>query len=59
MSKMCMTCRGQKKVQGLGWMEIECANCDGLGRVPTLDADTKESKVDVSVPVKSAKKGSK
>lgn len=43
MSKMCLSCRGQKKVHGLGWMESECANCDGLGRVPDEQAIYKES----------------
>jgi DnaJ-class molecular chaperone len=35
MSKVCMSCRGQKKVLGMGWIETECANCDGLGRMPS------------------------
>lgn len=27
----CKRCYGTKKVMGLGWMETECANCDGTG----------------------------
>ena len=34
MTKLCLRCRGQKKVQGMGWMEADCPNCSGLGRIP-------------------------
>lgn len=40
-SKMCMRCRGQKKVLGTGWMEEECSVCNGVGRV--MDAPINES----------------
>lgn len=29
----CPNCRGNKKVQGLGWMEGDCMRCDGTGSV--------------------------
>ena len=41
MSKICQTCRGQKKVQGLGWMECECPKCNGVGRVMDIEEPSK------------------
>lgn len=29
--RMCMDCRGAKKVKGLGYMEIDCNTCNGVG----------------------------
>ena len=27
----CQRCSGQKKVMGLGWIEIDCPSCNGTG----------------------------
>lgn len=29
--RMCMDCRGAKKVDGLGYMKIDCRTCNGVG----------------------------
>lgn len=29
--RMCMDCRGAKKVAGLGYMKIDCCTCNGVG----------------------------
>ena len=32
---VCSACRGQKKIQGLGFMgEIDCKRCKGIGKEP-------------------------
>jgi DnaJ-class molecular chaperone len=41
MSKICQTCRGQKKIQGMGWMECECPKCNGVGRVMDIEEPSK------------------
>jgi len=33
MAKRCLRCLGNKTVMGLGWVDMECPACDGLGTV--------------------------
>lgn len=53
MSKICQTCRGQKKIQGMGWMECECPKCNGVGRVMDIEEPSKNDEPDSSVYIDS------
>ena len=32
-TKMCSGCNGQKKIRGMGFVEIDCPTCKGVGRL--------------------------
>ena len=32
-TKLCPACAGQKKIRGMGFVDVECAVCKGAGKV--------------------------
>jgi hypothetical protein len=54
---MCHNCKGNKKVRGLGFMQIDCLRCQGKGW--TLREIIREKEVDEALEVLSSKRAYK
>ena len=53
----CDRCYGAKKVSGIGWIEIDCPRCDGLGKIADSYKDVEDIKEELKIEAKQQKKG--